>query len=185
MEESKNLAEAAEKKKFSELLRKRDASLAIVRATRLSTAETRGQKDALIAERESKRKKKRERGDDERRGRKQSRERDERSDSRRNSRDEFGRSRSYSRSRSRDRSDDKKSKNKSNPRRRDSWMNSDGEDLGSSDESMSNMARYEEWVEGKPVAFQAQFRIHEDLACIDSGTNRLILKDSQGWDSYG
>ena len=42
MEESKNLAEAAEKIKFSELLRKSDASLAIGRVIRWSIAEKRG-----------------------------------------------------------------------------------------------------------------------------------------------
>ena len=52
-------------------------------------------------------------------------------------------------------------------------MNANGEDLDQySDESAeSHMARYVEWVSGKPVAFRTEYNDLKEMTCIDSGTN--------------
>ena len=80
----------------------------------------------------------------------------------------------------------KKAKKQSHPRSRDSWMNSDGEDLDHSDGSAeSYMVRYEVWKGDKiAVAFNVQFKDMRDWVCIDSGTNKLILMDNSGWNTY-
>ena len=65
-------------------------------------------------------------------------------------------------------------------------MNSDGEDLDQSDGSTeSYMVRYEVWKGDKiAVAFNVQFKDMRDWVCIDSGTNKLILMNNSGWNTY-
>ena len=65
-------------------------------------------------------------------------------------------------------------------------MNSDGEDLHQSDGSAESfMVRYEAWKGDKiAIAFNVQFKDMSDWVCIDSGTNKLILMNNSGWNSY-
>ena len=45
--------------------------------------------------------------------------------------------------------------------------------------------RYEAWKGDKiAIAFNVQFKDMSDWMCIDSGTNKLILMNNSGWNSY-
>ena len=65
-------------------------------------------------------------------------------------------------------------------------MNANGENLNqhSDGSAESHMARYVEWVLGKPVSFRVEYHDLREMTCIDSGTNRLILMENTNWDTY-